>query len=140
MDIFRVNPEYYNNIYGCDLFLSEKQSLYKKDYDASKSYEKWLDKKLRFLDTEGLDVISKFPQVFEKLSDTSDLYCIRKITRNKNPRILFFAIIEEEEDPAFVLLTAFHESNNGDYPRAIKIAEERRKMILETLKEEETIL
>ena len=129
----------YNNIYGCRPFLAEKQALYRKNPSASKQYDKWLDRQLRFLDTEGLDVIRSHPRVFEKLQDTSvDLYCIRRKEFTGNPRIIFFAVIENGEEPAFVLLTAFHEYNDGDYVRAIDTATQRQKSIMRQLTEEET--
>lgn len=129
----------YNNIYGCEPFLAEKRALYRKDPTASKQYDNWLDRQLRFLDSEGLDVIRTHSKVFEKLEDTPvNLYCIRRREFIGNPRIIFFAVIENGEEPAFVLLTAFHELNEGDYRRAIDTATQRQKSIMRQLKEEET--
>lgn len=61
---------------------------------------------------------------FEKLSGVEDLYSIHRPESTKNVRVLY-TIIEDN----VILLTAFLEKNDGDYQRAIKIAQNRRKWV-----------
>lgn len=137
-----MNINYFNdykNIFACDLFVEEKSKLYAKNKADQKSYDRWLDRQLRFLDTTGLlRVLSEHNHAFEKLSGVQEgLYSITNREFSGNPRILFFAIIEEGEPDAFVLLVAFKEKSEGDYKRHIPTAKARRKAVLEILKEDE---
>jgi len=127
----------YDNIYGCDVFFREREDLYHKDKEGKEKYALWLDKQLRFLDTMGLEVLSQRPKVFEKLSGCENLFSIRWREFRGNPRVLFFAVIEDDGQETFVLLTAFKELNAGDYKRAISVAENRRKQVLRDFYEED---
>lgn len=128
----------YKNILACDRFIREKSELYAKNQADQKNYGKWLDRQLRFLDTTGLQVLVNHKRAFEKLSGVKEgLYSITYREFPGNPRILFFAVIEEGEPDAFVLLVVFKEKSVGDYKRYISVAKERRKAVLEILKEDE---
>lgn len=129
----------YQNIYGCDQFVSEKADLYRQDRQGGSQYSNWLDRQLRFLDTDGIDyVLNNHPNVFEKLSGVPEgIYSIRYRGFRGNPRVLFFSVEDEEEgDQFYVLLTAFKETSSGAYDRAIRTAKKRRKTILEELDQE----
>lgn len=126
--------EGFKNIYACDSFFSEKENLYRRDKKAAAQYGKWLDRQLGFLDTKGLLVLDQNANAFEKLSGVDEgLYSITRREFNGNPRILFFAVVEEGEQDTFILLNAFKELNGGDYKRNIPTANLRRKTILETI-------
>lgn len=128
----------YNNIFACDLFVEEKGKLYEKNKVDQVNYGKWLDRQLRFLDTTGLRVLVDHKHAFEKLSEVKEeIYSITYREFPGNPRILFFAKIEDGEPDTFVLLVAFKERSKGDYKRYIPVAKERRKAVLEILKEDE---
>lgn len=63
-------------------------------------------------------------QQFEKLNGVDGLYCIRHPESKKNVRVIY-TIVEN----SVILLTAFLEKNNGDYLRAISIAQKRLQWI-----------
>lgn len=129
----------YKNIFACDLFVEEEGKLYAKNQADQRSYDRWLDRQLRFLDTIGLlRALNEHSHAFEKLSGVQEgIYAITNREFSGNPRILFFAIIEGGEPDAFVLLVPFKEKNEGDYRRHIPVAKARRKAVLEILKEDE---
>ena len=135
MKLDRYNE--YENIYGCDAFVKEKEKLYSKNRKNGEAYDRWLDRQLTFLDTTGLDVLIHHKQAFEDLTSSNGLYSITRREFAGNPRILFFTIVEEGEQDAFVLLTAFSELSDGSYRRAIEVAQKRRKEILELIKEDD---
>lgn len=131
-----LKHEKHKNIYLCDLFLEAKENLYKKFSKEKEQYDKWLDRQLAFLDAEGLNVLLFRPAVFEKLSGVENLYAITRREFPGNPRVLFF-VLEEDEPMVFLLVVAFKELSSGDYKRNIPVAIERRKIIMESLKEED---
>ena len=128
----------YKNIFACDLFSSEKNKLYHKNPKDKINYAKWLNRQLGFLDTTGLQVLQDHSAAFEKLTGVEEnIYSITRREFSGNPRVLFFSIVENAEEEIFVLLVAFKERSNGDYKRYIEVAKERKKTILQILKEEE---
>ncbi len=132
-----MKPTNYESIFGCDAFFREKDGLYSKDPEGKKKYAEWLDRQFRFLDTMGLRVLDQHPKVFEKLSGCDNLYSIRWKEFRGNPRVLFFSVVEDDEQDTFVLLTAFKELNAGDYRNAIARADGRRKLVLRDFCEED---
>lgn len=61
---------------------------------------------------------------FEKLRDTDRLYSIRHPKSKKNIRVIYTVY-----EGAIILLVAFLEKNDGDYKRAINVAERRLKLL-----------
>ena len=61
---------------------------------------------------------------FEKLRDTDRLYSIRHPKSKKNIRVIYTV-----DEGAIILLVAFLEKNDGDYKRAINVAERRLKIL-----------
>lgn len=101
----------YDKIFYTDDFLEELSELKKQD----PNYPKWLDRKLNILDlgakqaTDGVN--------FEKLKlNDNDLYSIRRPKSKFNQRITYHILEESNE---VILLSAFRESNDFDYKRAI---------------------
>lgn len=127
----------YENIFGCDAFLRDKEKLYPKDKKNERAYNQWLDRQLKFLDTIGLTVLIHHKQAFENITSGDGLYAITRREFPGNPRILFFTVFEEDGQNTFVLLTAFNELSSGSYRRAIEVAQARRKEILELIKEDD---
>ena len=125
-----VKYKEYDNIFICGPCENEIKNLYKKDPQLTTQYDIWLHKRLLFLDSRGLlDLLESMPKIFEKVQGASEeLYIIRHREFNGNPRILFLANLENGEY-TYVLLTAFHELNRGDYKRSIKCAEARIKSL-----------
>lgn len=133
-----ISLKEYKNIFACDRFLNEKDELYRKNPKDKTGYAKWLDRQLGFLDTTGLRVLQTHSAAFEKLTGVEEgIYSITRREFSGNPRVLFFSILEDGEPDTFVLLAAFKELSAGDYKRYISVAKERRKVVLEILKEDE---
>lgn len=61
---------------------------------------------------------------FEKLAGEDRLYSIRHPESKKNVRIIYTII-----DNVVILLTAFLEKNDGDYQKAINVANKRMKWL-----------
>lgn len=115
----------YDKIFYTDDFLEELSELKKQD----PNYPKWLDRKLNILDlgakqaTDGVH--------FEKLKlKDDDLYSIRRPKSKFKQRVTYY-IIEESNEA--ILLSAFRESNDFDYTRAITRSLNRLKAIKEDL-------
>lgn len=85
-----------------------------------KRYQRQLLEDLAVLEQEKEAAIDL--QNFEKLKNTNSLYCITRPKTKKNVRIIY-TIFEGN----IILLHAFLEKNDGDYPRAIKTAKKRLK-------------
>lgn len=86
-------------------------------------YQKKLIQDLAVLDIEKKRAID-FPQ-YEKLSGEKELYCIRHPESKKNVRIIYTIA----KDAIVILLVAFLEKNDGDYPNAINVAKQRLKWL-----------
>ena len=118
----------YENILSCDLCQKEISRLYN-GHPESHGYQKWLNRNLNTLDNSQIGDLLHLKS-FEDLTGYKNLYSIRRPESKGNPRVLFFLIVEESEGPLYILLTAFHEHNKGDYTRGIKIAEARKREVL----------
>lgn len=123
-----LSIEGFKNILLCDLCQKDIRNLYN-GHPESHGYSKWLDRNLNLLDHSMIYDLLHLKQ-FEPLSGHENIYSIRRPESKGNPRVLFFTIIETNAEPLYILLTAFHEHNSGDYKNAIKVAEARKKTIM----------
>jgi len=93
-----------------------------KDISPWKRYQKKLIADLVVLEQEMVQAI-EMPQ-YEKLIGSDNLYCIRHPETKKNVRIIYTIY-----EGVIILLVAFLEKNEGDYQRAITIANKRLKWL-----------
>lgn len=117
-----------NNILSCDQCQKEIQSLYG-GHPESNGYLNRLEQKLITLDQSFIGDLLHLKS-FESLSGRDNLYSIRRPESKGNPRVLFFSVIETNEEPLYILLAAFHEHKSADYRRWIDVAENRKKTAL----------
>ena len=130
--------EGFDNILSYDICLKEYNKLFKKDPSGQRDYQKWLDRQLRYLDkAPDLNELVRTHESFEKLRQYEEygLYAIRRPHSIGNPRIMFAAVVNEQ-DQLYILLLAFKELNSSDYDRNIPVADNRMKDILQMIKEE----
>lgn len=125
MELEKIDIEGINSIYA----LSNMKKEFRKAVDEPwketppwQRYQKKLIQDLAALEI-GKERAIDLPQ-FEKLAGEDRLYSIRHPESKKNVRILY-AII----DNAVILLTAFLEKNDGDYQKAIDVANKRMKWL-----------
>ena len=126
MELKKIDINGLNDIYAVDVFEKE----FKKAVDESwksdppwKRYQTKLIKNLVILDTEKEQAVRL--KQFEKLSGTEELYSIRYPEANKNFRVIYTVY----EENFIILLTAFQEKNDGDYRRAVAVAEKRLRQL-----------
>ena len=126
MELKKIDINGLNDIYAVDVFEKE----FKKAVDESwKSDPPWkrdqtkLIKNLVVLDTEKEQAVRL--KQFEKLSGTEELYSIRYPETNKNFRVIYTVY----EENFIILLAAFQEKNDGDYRRAVAVAEKRLRQL-----------
>ena len=126
MELKKIDINGLNDIYAVDVFEKE----FKKAVDESwksdppwKRYQTKLIKNLVVLDTEKEQAVRL--KQFEKLSETEELYSIRYPEANKNFRVIYTVY----EENFIILLTAFQEKNDGDYRRAVAVAEKRLRQL-----------
>ena len=126
MELKKIDINGLNDIYAVDVFEKE----FKKAVDESwksdppwKRYQTKLIKNLVVLDTEKEQAV-RLTQ-FEKLSGTEELYSIRYPETNKNFRVIYTVY----EENFIILLAAFQEKNDGDYRRAVAVAEKRLRQL-----------
>ena len=127
----------YDNILTCGSFRREYSGLFKKDPSGKRDYQKWLNRQLDFLTkATNLDALARELDSFEKIKQCNEfsLFVIRRPHSRGNPRLLFSAIVDED-DRLFILLLAFKELNSSDYTRNIPVAETRMKEIIQSIKE-----
>ena len=87
-------------------------------------YHTWLRQKLSLLDNPNEQLN---PEVFEPLQSTNPkLFSIRYPHSKKNPRIIYISV----EISKVYLLHAFKEGKKEDYNVAIKVAENRAKLLM----------
>ena len=120
MELKKIDINGLNDIYAVDVFEKE----FKKAVDESwksdppwKRYQTKLIKNLVVLDTEKEQAVRL--KQFEKQSGTEELYSIRYPETNKNFRVIYTVY----EENFIILLAAFQEKNDGDYRRAVAVAE-----------------
>ena len=134
-----MNLERFNDldsIYICNPCSDEIKNLFKRDHLTEHKYLRWLHSQLQYLKEMKLESVRTKSNVFEKLDGTAvPIYSIRRNESTGNPRVLFFAIVEEENTQAIILLSAFKELNQGDYKRHLPTAIRRRSEILRLLDE-----
>ena len=125
MELEKIDIEGINNIYA----ISRVKKEFKEAVDESwkktppwQRYQKKLIEDLAVLEQEKEKAID-LPQ-FEKLTDNDRLYCIRHPKSKKNVRVIYTIY-----DSSIILLTAFLEKSDGDYPRAIETAKKRLRWI-----------
>ena len=118
----------YSRIYSVDCFQKEFSDAVSEIWRRKEPflrYQKKLMQDLAVLDDQGEKAI-RLPQ-FEQLSDTKyRMYSIRHPKTKKNVRVIYVI-----EDGAIVLLTAFLEKNDSDYPNGISRAEKRYGLLNE---------
>ena len=126
MELKKIDINGLNDIYAVDVFEKE----FKKAVDESwksdppwKRYQTKLIKNLVVLDTEREQAVRL--KQFEKLSGTEELYSIRYPETNKNFRVIYTVY----EENFIILLAAFQEKNDGDYRRAVAVAEKRLRQL-----------
>ena len=126
MELKKIDINGLNDIYAVDVFEKE----FKKAVDESwksdppwKRYQTKLIKNLVVLDTEKEQAVRL--KQFEKLSGTEELYSIRYPETNKNFRVIYTVY----EENFIILLAAFQEKNDGDYHRAVAVAEKRLRQL-----------
>ena len=120
--------EEYNRIYAVEGFGEEFEATLNES-NKNGRYHKWLRRKLFVLDELKYGALSD--RDFEHLEDTDPkLYAIRYPKSPKNPRVVYAYV----DDGNVYLLYTFKETskNTGsDYRSAIKIAQNRLKLITE---------
>ena len=119
------NMEGLDNIFAVSNLKKEFQSAVNEQWKTKppwKRYQKKLIADLVVLSQEkerAVDLAN-----FEKLRDTDRLYSIRHPKSKKNIRVIYTV-----DEGAIILLVAFLEKNDGDYKRAINVAERRLKLL-----------
>lgn len=123
--IYFENMEWLDNIFAVSNLKKEFQSAVNEQWKTKppwKRYQKKLIADLVVLSQEkerAVDLAN-----FEKLRDTDRLYSIRHPKSKKNIRVIYTV-----DEGAIILLVAFLEKNDGDYKRAINVAERRLKLL-----------
>lgn len=123
--IYFENMERLDNIFAVSNLKKEFQSAVNEQWKTKppwKRYQKKLIADLVVLSQEkerAVDLAN-----FEKLRDTDRLYSIRHPKSKKNIRVIYTV-----DEGAIILLVAFLEKNDGDYKRAINVAERRLKLL-----------
>ena len=123
--IYFENMEGLDNIFAVSNLKKEFQSAVNEQWKTKppwKRYQKKLIADLVVLSQEkerAVDLAN-----FEKLRDTDRLYSIRHLKSKKNIRVIYTV-----DEGAIILLVAFLEKNDGDYKRAINVAERRLKLL-----------
>lgn len=123
--IYFENMEGLDNIFAVSNLKKEFQSAVNEQWKTKppwKRYQKKLIADLVVLSQEkerAVDLAN-----FEKLRDTDRLYSIRHPKSKKNIRVIYTVY-----EGAIILLVAFLEKNDGDYKRAINVAERRLKLL-----------
>lgn len=123
--IYFENMEGLDNIFAVSYLKKEFQSAVNEQWKTKppwKRYQKKLIADLVVLSQEkerAVDLAN-----FEKLRDTDRLYSIRHPKSKKNIRVIYTV-----DEGAIILLVAFLEKNDGDYKRAINVAERRLKLL-----------
>ena len=123
--IYFENMEGLDNIFADSNLKKEFQSAVNEQWKTKppwKRYQKKLIADLVVLSQEkerAVDLAN-----FEKLRDTDRLYSIRHPKSKKNIRVIYTV-----DEGAIILLVAFLEKNDGDYKRAINVAERRLKLL-----------
>lgn len=123
--IYFENMEGLDNIFAVSNLKKEFQSAVNEQWKTKppwKRYQKKLIADLVVLSQEkerAVDLAN-----FEKLRDTDRLYSIRHPKSKKNIRVIYTV-----NEGAIILLVAFLEKNDGDYKRAINVAERRLKLL-----------
>lgn len=125
MELEKIDIEGINSIYA----LSNIKKEFRKAVDEPwkeippwQRYQKKLIQDLAVLEI-GKERAVDLPQ-FEKLAGEDRLYSIRHPESKKNVRIIYTII-----DNVVILLTAFLEKNDGDYQKAINVANKRMKWL-----------
>ena len=123
--IYFENMEGLDKIFAVSNLKKEFQSAVNEQWKTKppwKRYQKKLIADLVVLSQEkerAVDLAN-----FEKLRDTDRLYSIRHPKSKKNIRVIYTV-----DEGAIILLVAFLEKNDGDYKRAINVAERRLKLL-----------
>lgn len=123
--IYFENMEGLDNIFAVSNLKKEFQSAVNEQWKTKppwKRYQKKLIADLVVLSQEkerAVDLAN-----FEKLRDTDRLYSIRHPKSKKNIRVIYTV-----DEGAIILLVAFLEKNDGDYKRAINVAERRLELL-----------
>ena len=126
MELKKIDINGLNDIYAVDVFEKEFKNAVDQSWKSDppwKRYQTKLIKNLVVLDTEKEQAVRL--KQFEKLSETEELYSIRYPEANKNFRVIYTVY----EENFIILLTAFQEKNDGDYRRAVAVAEKRLRQL-----------
>ena len=125
MELEKIEIEGINNIYAISKVKKEFREAVDEPWTNTppwKRYQKKLIEDLAVLEQEKENAID-LPH-FEKLTDIDRLYCIRHPQSKKNVRVIYTIY-----KGSIILLTAFLEKNDGDYSRAIEVANKRLRLI-----------
>ena len=126
MELKKIDINGLNDIYAVDVFEKEFKKAVEESWKSDppwKRYQTKLIKNLVVLDTEKEQAVRL--KQFEKLSGTGELYSIRYPETNKNFRVIYTVY----EENFIILLAAFQEKNDGDYRRAVAVAEKRLRQL-----------
>lgn len=126
MELKKIDINGLNDIYAVDVFEKEFKKAVGESWKSDppwKRYQTKLIKNLVVLDTEKEQAVRL--KQFEKLSGTEELYSIRYPETNKNFRVIYTVY----EENFIILLAAFQEKNDGDYRRAVAVAEKRLRQL-----------
>lgn len=127
MEIEKISLEGLEKIYAVSTIRKEFQKAVNEIWKDKKPYERYQKKlmgDLAILDDQKERAIKLAS--FERLSGEKYIYSIRHPESEKNIRILY-TIFENN----VILLYAFLEKNDGDYQRAIRVARDRIKKLME---------
>ena len=97
------------------------------DKGITEAETKQFEKRLRWLQARGLDILKERKDVLETLEGEDNVYSLRVPSKVNNARVLLCHI---PNTYVLVLLHVFKEKRTKDYQKAIKIARTRREAVL----------
>jgi hypothetical protein len=97
------------------------------DKGITEAETKQFEKRLRWVQERGLDILKERKDVLETLEHEANLYSLRVPSKVNNARVL---LCQLPDNNVLVLLHVFKEKRTKDYQKAIKIARKRRDAVL----------
>ena len=125
MELEKIDIEGINNVYAISNVKKEFWKAVNEPWKEIPPWQRYLKKLIEDLAVleQEKEMAIDLPQ-FEKLTGIDRLYSIGHPESKKNVRVIYTIY-----DGSIILLTAFLEKNDGDYQRAIKIADKRLRWI-----------
>ena len=125
MELEKIDIEGINNIYAISNVKKEFWKAVNEPWKEIPPWQRYLKKLIEDLAVleQEKEMAIDFPQ-FEKLAGIDRLYSIGHPESKKNVRMIYTIY-----DGSVILLSAFLEKNDGDYQRAIRIADKRLRWI-----------